>query len=123
MSAKSVVIVEDDPHLGILTTEIIAFAGFETRLVTDGALALQAIAETLPDLVILDMHLPNLSGDEILTHLRADPALKHIKVLICTADLSMMEALEGLANGFIVKPFDMKQLIDAVQNQTALTAP
>lgn len=119
MTAKNVIIVEDDPQLGLLTREIISSIGIQTRLVDDGALAIQAIAETQPDLVILDMHLPNVSGAEILSRLRADPALKDTKVLISTADTAMIEANEGLANGCIVKPFDMKQLIDAVRSQIA----
>lgn len=119
MTAKNVIIVEDDPQLGLLTREIISSIGIQTRLVDDGALALQAIAETQPDLVILDMHLPNVSGAEILSRLRADPALKDTKVLISTADTAMIEANETLANGCIVKPFDMKQLIDAVRSQIA----
>jgi len=120
MSTKRILIVEDDPQLGILTREIISTIGFGTELVADGALAIQAIAETKPDLVILDMHLPNISGAEILSQMRADPALKEIKVLISTADIAMIRANESLANGFLLKPFDIQQLIQAVKKQIDL---
>jgi two-component system, OmpR family, phosphate regulon response regulator PhoB len=81
--------------------------------IASGAGALERIRATLPDLVLLDVMLPEVSGYEICQSIRMDPALAHIKILMMTARGSALERRKGLAlgaDGFIAKPFELKEL-------------
>ena len=73
MNTPFVLIVEDDTELSEIFAFILQAADLQTEVVRDGLLALNRIKETLPDLIILDMHLPNVSGATILTQLRQEP--------------------------------------------------
>jgi CheY-like chemotaxis protein len=84
----------------------------DTEIVRDGGQALAKIHETLPDVVVLDMHLPNVSGMDILTQVRADPTLREIKVVIVTADALLARASEEQADLALVKPISFSQLSD-----------
>jgi DNA-binding response OmpR family regulator len=73
----------------------------------------QRIRETRPDLVLLDVMLPDVSGYQIVQDLRADPALSGIRVLMMTARGSVVERRKGMAlgaDGFIAKPFELDEL-------------
>ncbi|HTT36958.1 MAG TPA: chemotaxis response regulator CheY [Burkholderiales bacterium] len=74
----------------------------------DGAMALQKLRSGVFDFVISDWNMPNMTGIELLRAVRADPALKHLPVLIITAEAkkeNIIEAAQSGASGYIVKPF------------------
>ena len=74
----------------------------------DGAMALQKLRSGVFDFVISDWNMPNMTGIELLRTVRADPALKHLPVLIITAEAkkeNIIEAAQSGASGYIVKPF------------------
>ena len=78
-----------------------------------GAGALDEMRLNRPDLVLLDIMLPDISGYQIITAMRADPALSGIRVLMMTARGSVVERKKGLelgADGFIAKPFELAEL-------------
>ncbi|MFN4193596.1 MAG: response regulator, partial [Tabrizicola sp.] len=96
--------------------------GYEHERIANGAEALPKIRDTAPDLVLLDVMLPEVSGYEICEGIRVDPALKDVKILMMTARGSAIERRKGLAlgaDGFISKPFELKDLRDEVRRLLA----
>jgi len=79
-----------------------------------GSLGLELAREHRPDLVLLDLNLPDMTGDEILRRIRSDPVLKHIPVLMVSAD-AMGDRVEQLlrlgANGYLTKPYKVAELL------------
>ena len=74
----------------------------------DGAIALQKLRHSSFNFVVTDWNMPNMNGLELLKHIRADPALQHLPVLIVTAEAkkdNIILAAQAGANGYIVKPF------------------
>lgn len=90
-----VVIAEDDQMLAEIYQTRLQLAGHECHVATDGLAALNLIHEQLPDLVLLDLMMPQLAGDEVLAKMRASDWGKDIKVIILT-NISEAEAPESL---------------------------
>ncbi|ARE84118.1 Transcriptional regulatory protein WalR [Roseovarius sp. EC-HK134] len=108
MPEKTVLLVEDEDNIALALEHLIGRAGYRLRRVATGNAALEAMAEDRPDLVVLDVMLPERSGYEICQMIRADAALKGIKVLMMTAGGGEVERRKGLAVGadaFMTKPF------------------
>lgn len=106
--AGRVLLIEDEANIAEAIRFILSREGCEVLVETDGAQALARVAETLPDLVILDLMLPGMSGLEILTALRADPATAALKVMMLTAKGQGRdrEAAERAGvSAFMAKPF------------------
>lgn len=112
-----VLVVEDEDNIAAALEYLILREGFGHDRVASGADALPRITATHPDLVLLDIMLPEVSGYEICHHIRANPTLSNVKVLMMTARGSAVERKRGLeigADGFISKPFELKGLRDEV---------
>lgn len=109
---KLVLIIEDAIEIADIFSEILQSQGMNTRIVSDGALALKAIRETNPALILLDMHLPNISGREILGLIRSDPKLRNIRVIAVTADALIANTLQAEADLVLIKPVTFAQISD-----------
>lgn len=118
MQQLKAVIIEDDLALGELFAEILDESGFQTVLIRDGAGAFQRLTETCPNIVLLDMHLPHVSGVEILTQIRGDDRLKTVKVLAITADARLAESVSSIADVTFLKPVGYKLVKDMVTRMT-----
>lgn len=108
-----VLIVEDEDNIAIALDYLMSREGYEHDRIATGRGALDKIRETRPDLVLLDVMLPEVSGYEICQEVRADKGLGAVKILMMTARGSAMERRKGLAlgaDGFIAKPFELKEL-------------
>jgi DNA-binding response OmpR family regulator len=103
-------IIEDDPKLAFIFAEALKIANFETEIVQDGQAALDRLAATTPAVVILDLHLPHLSGSDVLAHIRADQRLAQTRVMLATADALKAELLRGEADLVLLKPISFHQL-------------
>ena len=117
-SAQRVLVVEDDDSIAAALEYVVLHEGLRHERVSDGATALSHIRETRPDLVLLDVMLPELSGYEICEAVRGDPALKDIKIVMMTARGSAAERNRGLslgADSFVTKPFELKSLRNEVR--------
>jgi len=108
----SALIIEDDADLATIFAEAIKTAGFEAHTVRDGKTALAQLAATAPSIVVLDLHLPNVSGMDILKYIRADARLAKTRVILTTADARMADMLQGQADLVLVKPISFGQLRD-----------
>ena len=90
---KSILLVEDDPFLIDIYSTKLKESGFSVEVASDGESALHKVKEKEPDLVILDIVLPQLDGWEILRQIKSDPKLKNIKIIILS-NLGQKEEVE-----------------------------
>ncbi|MCU0911249.1 MAG: response regulator [Rhodobacteraceae bacterium] len=112
-AAKSILVVEDEDNIALALEHLMRREGYRLSRVANGAEAMPAITRDHPDLVLLDVMLPEVSGYEICQSVRLDPALADVKILMMTARGNQMERRKGLAlgaDGFISKPFDVADL-------------
>jgi DNA-binding response OmpR family regulator len=115
---KRVLVVEDEDNIAIALDYLLTREGYVHDRVANGGEALPRIRETRPDLVLLDVMLPEVSGYEICQGVRLDPDLSTVKILMMTARGSAIERRKGLAlgaDGFISKPFELKELREEVK--------
>jgi DNA-binding response OmpR family regulator len=113
-----VLVVDDEPNILLSLEFLMQQAGFEVVTATDGETALQRVAERPPDLILLDISLPGLSGFEVLEQLRAQPEHARLPIIMLTAHGREVEREKGLALGaddYITKPFSTRQLVEKVQ--------
>ena len=111
MTALVVLIVDDDARNRKLARDVLRPAGFDTLEAASGEDAIALTREQLPDLVLMDIRLPDLDGSEALRRLKADPATAHIPVVALTAVTGAREAfLEAGFAGTIEKPIDVLEL-------------
>ncbi len=82
---QHVLLIEDEPNIAEAIRFVLARDGWRVSVLADGAAAVAEVARLQPDLVILDLMLPGMSGLEIVTHLRADPATLALPVMMLTA--------------------------------------
>jgi DNA-binding response OmpR family regulator len=105
-------IIEDDMDLGTIFAEAIKAAGYETETIADGGQASLRLMEVIPSLVILDLHLPRVSGRQLLQQIRADDRLVATNVIVTTADGRQAEDLLEEADFCLIKPISFTQLRD-----------
>lgn len=119
-----VLVVEDEDNIALALDYLMTREGYDHDRVSSGADALARIRATHPDLVLLDVMLPEVSGYEICQGVRLDPTLADVKILMMTARGSAIERRKGLAlgaDGFISKPFELKELRDEVRRLLVAT--
>jgi CheY-like chemotaxis protein len=109
-----VLIIEDDPDLGKAVSDVLEMLDFETELVADGGLAFDRIVARMPDLILLDIHLPGASGVDILNQIRADVRLTNLKVVMVTADALRAETVSDKADFVLLKPYSISQLSNLI---------
>ncbi len=130
IKTKTVMIVEDEPSLIFTLRDTLESEGYEVVVVEDGTLVMQAVAETKPDLMILDLMLPGRSGFDICKDLR-DKKLT-FPIIMLTARDQEIDKVTGLnfgADDYITKPFGVKELLARIQarlrraNSYSITGP
>ncbi|MEV0274651.1 MAG: response regulator transcription factor [Hamadaea sp.] len=116
-------VVEDDPNIVELLSASLRFAGFEVRTATSGSAGVAAFKESRPDLVVLDVMLPDLDGFEVIRQMRSDGV--RTPVVFLTARDATEDKVRGLTLGgddYVTKPFSLEELtarIRAVLRRTA----
>jgi two-component system, sensor histidine kinase and response regulator len=114
-------IVEDDEDINEIFGQALASAGFSIHSVRDGQAALEFLKGMVPHVVILDLHLPNVSGEAILKYIRSTPGLEKVRVVITTADAAFGEYLQDQADFVMVKPISYVQLRDLTRRLNPAT--
>lgn len=116
--ARKILIVDDEPDILRATKVRLISLGYDVITASDGKDVIAIIQTGMPDLVLLDLWLPGMSGDEICLKLKADDKLKHIPVVMFTAssnfDISNKVREIG-ANGYLIKPFTSEELIQTIK--------
>jgi DNA-binding response OmpR family regulator len=108
-----VAVVEDDPQVQRLLVRILQGQGYRVVAVSDDEMGLRVVAEHQPDLVLLDLTMPQLDGFEVCRRLRGDPRTVALPVMVLTAHGAiddMVAALDAGADDFITKPFQRLEL-------------
>ena len=116
MSAVRVLVVEDDPNVRGLLQTVLEVEGYAVVTASDGLDGLGQAAAASPELVLLDLVMPDLGGARVLERLRDDPVLSQIPVIVVTGHedaLSDVRASLGVDNVFL-KPFAVAELLDRV---------
>jgi two-component system alkaline phosphatase synthesis response regulator PhoP len=113
-----IVIVEDEPDTAEMFAEMMRLNGFIVKKVYGGTPAIALISHEIPDAVVLDVMMPDLSGLEVLRYLRRDPRLENIPVIVVSAKSlpsDIKDGLEAGANKYLTKPVAFQDLNTAVQ--------
>jgi DNA-binding response OmpR family regulator len=113
-----VLIVDDEPNILLSLEFLMQQAGLEVTTAADGEQALDLIHEQTPDLILLDISLPGMSGFDLLEQLRQSPDTRTLPVVMLTAHGREVEKEKGMAlgaNDYITKPFSTRALMARVQ--------
>ena len=113
-----VLIVEDEPDIRNLIVHHLTRDGFRCRTAGSGAEALARVRAVAPDLVVLDLMLPEMTGLEVCRRLRADPTTAGVPIIMLTAKTDEVDRIVGLemgADDYVAKPFSPKELVARVR--------
>ena len=110
----NILVVEDDIDIRVFLTECLTLLGYTVRTAVHGRDALDILAEWRPDLVMLDILMPVMSGLAFLRTRQADPVLREIPVLVMTASLNLGD-VPSTATAVIAKPFPMAELVQQLR--------
>jgi DNA-binding response OmpR family regulator len=115
---KRVLIADDEPNIVASLEFLMEQSGFEVRVATNGREALALIAEFRPDLVLLDVMMPEKNGYEVCQAVRAQPEWAATKVVMLSAkgrDIEVAKGLEIGADAYVTKPFSTRELVAQVR--------
>jgi two-component system cell cycle response regulator DivK len=112
MNDHIALIIEDDEDLAEIFGQALNAAGYATEIIRDGLVAQTRIRELVPAVITLDMHIPHISGKQLLQQIRADERLGKTRVIVTTADAAMGENARNTADLVLIKPITFSQLRD-----------
>ncbi len=112
MKTPQALIVEDISDLSIIFSQALAAAGYETTCLADGHIAQNYLNKHIPDLLVLDIHLPGVRGDMLLKQVQDDARFNETKIIIVTADTRWGNELREDADLVLQKPVSYRQLRD-----------
>lgn len=112
MKTHFALIVEDDPDAAMIFEKALQTIHVETCIASNGSLALSMLEHIIPDLIILDLHLPFVDGPTILHTIRSIQELEHIPVMIVSADPRMADMIRTEADLVLIKPASFMQVRD-----------
>jgi len=116
--SKRVLIADDEPNIVMSLEFLMQRAGYEVQVAANGEDALRMATDHHPDLMLLDVMLPKMSGYEVCQKVRADPDCEAVKIIMLTAKGRDTEVAKGLAIGadaYVTKPFSTKDLLTQVR--------
>ncbi len=116
---KRILCIEDEPEMIDLIRLILGRRGFEVIGATGGKAGLDAVRSQLPDLVLLDLMMPDMDGWEVYQQMKADEATRNIPVIVVTAKAQSIDKVLGLhiakVDDYIAKPFSPQELLNSVE--------
>jgi CheY-like chemotaxis protein len=111
----SVLVIDDDDDLIELETHILESAGYDVRSARDGLEGLERVTERMPDLILLDMRMPRMSGTEFAREFRRRHGNACPIIVVTAAENAHARACEVGAEGFFSKPFEIDELLKAAK--------
>lgn len=118
-NGKKIVHIEDEPDMIDLVKLILERKGYQVIGAAGGQEGLDAVKETIPDLVLLDLMMPDIEGWDVYQQMRAYEETKHIPVIVVTAKAQNIDKVLGLhiakVDDYISKPFSPQELVDAIE--------
>ena len=115
---KKILIADDEPNIVVSLEFLMKQKGYVVRVANTGEEALAAIGEFGPDLILLDVMMPHMSGYDLCQRVRENPAWQAIRIIMLSAKGRDIEVTKGMAVGadaYVTKPFSTKDLIAKVQ--------
>jgi DNA-binding response OmpR family regulator len=116
---EKILIVEDEPNIVVPLQFIMKDNGYDVAVAFSGEEAVDAITESKPDLILLDIMLPGMDGYELCQMIRQNPDWKGIKIIFLTALGREADRAKGMAldaDAYITKPFSNKEVVEKVRN-------
>ena len=117
---NKILIIDDDQEIRVMLQKILSTAGYSVYEAEDGETGLQLVALEQPDLILLDINMPNLNGIEICRKLRSDPKNNFAIIMLTAVEDKEVEGLESGADDYIVKPFQKKVLLARIKSGLAV---
>jgi two-component system, sensor histidine kinase and response regulator len=114
----TILVVDDTRDNAFLLCQILEQSGFRTRIAHSGESALASVAQSPPDMILLDVMMPDIDGYDVTRRIRADATLPFIPIILVTGKNAMPDKLEGLGSGaddYLAKPFDRAELLARVR--------
>jgi DNA-binding response OmpR family regulator len=118
--SKSILIADDEPNIVLSLEFLLQEAGYHTEVARDGQEALDALSRHVPDLILLDVMMPRVSGFDVCQRIRENPAWRSIRVVMLSAKGREVEVHKGMALGadaYVTKPFAVTDLLAEVARQ------
>ncbi len=122
---RSVLVVEDEPNIALSLEVLMRQAGFDVRIASGGETALREINDRPPDVVLLDIMIPECNGYDVCETIRANPVWRDVRIVMVTAKGRDRDRDKGLAVGaddYVTKPFSTRDLVERVKQLTASSA-
>jgi len=123
---KTILIADDEPNIVISLEYLLERDGYRVLVARDGEEAMQAMQREAPDLLLLDVMLPRLSGYDVCQRIRENSAWRATRIVMLTARGREIEVAKGLALGadaYITKPFSTHELLTQIREQLGRAAP
>jgi DNA-binding response OmpR family regulator len=121
MSNSLALVIEDHIDSSIIFSEAVKMAGFDVETIRDGKAALERLAVVKPDVIILDLNLPSVSGMDILRQIRSDPRLSGTRVIVVTAHDELINSIQEQADLVLIKPVAFSQIRKLATDIDSLT--
>ena len=123
---KCILCVEDEPEMIDLIRLILGRRGFDVKGATGGVEGLRMIHKEMPDLILLDLMMPDMDGWEVYQQIKADEKTRGIPVIVVTAKAQSIDKVLGLhiakVEDYIAKPFSPQELLDSIEKVLATKA-
>lgn len=117
MEAKKIMVCDDDQGVLDVIEMMLDSSGYTAFTEINSTNLISEIKKNEPDLILLDLWMPVLSGDQVVRAIRADQNISHLPVIILSASRDGDDiAMEAGADAFLSKPFDMDELIDTIED-------
>jgi DNA-binding NarL/FixJ family response regulator len=117
-------LIDDDPNLILLVKDYLEFQGYEVMVAENGREALEILAQTIPDMIICDVMMPEMDGYTFVEYVRQDPRTDWIPVLFLSAKGQSQDRVKGLSKGadvYMIKPFEPEELVAQVESSLKQT--
>jgi DNA-binding response OmpR family regulator len=114
MSTKLAVIVEDEPHLVDIFGRVLVLVNFQVKKFSTGDAAFEYLSRSRPDLLLLDLNLPGISGIDILRRMETSEQLPETKVVVVTADIENTRLIDSPVDAVLIKPVGVNQLKEVI---------
>jgi DNA-binding response OmpR family regulator len=117
--SKKILIADDEPNIVAAVEFLLRRNGYEVHVARDGEEALKLVEACQPDLVLLDVMMPQKSGYEVCQRMRERPDWRHIKIIMLSAKGRDAEVNKGLSMGadvYVTKPFSTRELMGKIKN-------
>jgi CheY-like chemotaxis protein len=111
---QQALVIEDDFDAAVIFSQALVMNGFQTEIIRSGDKALERLKDFRPALVLLDLHLPQVAGTDILAYIRSQERLRRMRVIVVTADPRMAELCQAEADLVLLKPVSFTQVRELV---------